>query len=188
MKVMWDKRDMVRLSCQLGFRLYEVCRLDKGHLRRALDEGKILLLSVLERLYNSPESTVMESLLVGMVEYESKNLAREVIKGSLENARTCIHNGGLPLLGDTVAQRTQLYIINEETTPIIRFIFDSYINGSWYNDIVDKLNKKGLKTTKGNNFTVSTVKDIFKNEKYIGTYIYNKAEAKNIDMKRNSHK
>ena len=33
--------DMVRLSSQLGLRLHEVCRLDKGHLRQALEEGKI---------------------------------------------------------------------------------------------------------------------------------------------------
>lgn len=125
---------------------------------------------------------------MGMAEYESKNLAREVMKGSLENARTCRHNGGLPPLGYSVDPKTQLYLINEETAPIIRFIFDSYINGNGYHYIVDKLNKKGLKTTKGNKFTVSTVRDILKNEKYIGTYTYNKAEAKNIDGKRNSHK
>lgn len=33
--------DMVRLSRQLGLSLHEVCRLDKGHLRQALEEGKI---------------------------------------------------------------------------------------------------------------------------------------------------
>lgn len=33
--------DMVRLSSQLGLRLHEVCRLDKNHLRQALQEGKI---------------------------------------------------------------------------------------------------------------------------------------------------
>lgn len=110
------------------------------------------------------------------------------MKGSLENARTCRHNGGLPPLGYSVDPKTQLYLINEETASIIRFIFESYINGRGYNDIVSELNKKGLKTSKGNKFTVSTVKDILKNEKYIGTYTYNKAESKNVDGKRNSHK
>ncbi|MGL5153295.1 MAG: tyrosine-type recombinase/integrase [Clostridium sp.] len=33
--------DMVRLSCQLGLRIHEVCRLNKSHLRQALEEGKI---------------------------------------------------------------------------------------------------------------------------------------------------
>lgn len=33
--------DMVRLSSQLGLRLHEVCRLDKGQLRQALEKGNI---------------------------------------------------------------------------------------------------------------------------------------------------
>lgn len=140
---------------------------DAAKYKHKLQRNNVKLLSVLERLDDSPESAVMESLLMGMAEYESKNLAREVMKGSLENARTCRHNGGLPPLGYTVDSRTQLYIINEETSPIIRFIYDSYINGKGYNDIVNELNKKGLKTGKGNKFTVSTVRDILKNEKYI---------------------
>lgn len=161
---------------------------DSAKYKHKLQRNNVKLLSVLERLDDSPESGIMESLLVGMAEYESRNLAREVMKGSLENARTCRHNGGLPPLGYSVDPRTQQYIINQETAPIIRFIFNSYINGNGYHYIVDKLNKKGLKTTKGNNFTVSTIKDILKNEKYIGTYTYNKVEAKNIDGKRNSHR
>lgn len=35
--------DMARLSSQLGLRLHEVCRLDKNHLRQALDEGKLTI-------------------------------------------------------------------------------------------------------------------------------------------------
>lgn len=161
---------------------------DSAKYKHKLQRNNVKLLSVLEKLDDSPESGIMESLLVGMAEYESKNLAREVMKGSLENARTCRHNGGLPPLGYTVDPRTQLYLINNETAPIIRFIYDSYINGKGYNDIINELNKKGLKTAKGNKFTVSTIKDILKNEKYIGTYTYNKAEAKNVDGKRNSHR
>ena len=35
--------DMVRLSSDMGLRIHEVCRLDKGHLRQALQEGKITI-------------------------------------------------------------------------------------------------------------------------------------------------
>lgn len=35
--------DMTRLSSQLGLRLHEVCRLDKNHLRQALNEGKLTI-------------------------------------------------------------------------------------------------------------------------------------------------
>lgn len=36
-------RDMVMLSSQLGLRLHEICRLDKVHLRQALQVGKITI-------------------------------------------------------------------------------------------------------------------------------------------------
>ena len=42
------------------------------------------LLSVLEQMDDSPESIILESVLEGMSEYYSKNLAREVMKGMRE--------------------------------------------------------------------------------------------------------
>ncbi|WP_371368109.1 hypothetical protein [Sporomusa rhizae] len=40
----------------------------------------------------------MESVLEGMAEYYSKNLAREVMKGMRETALQCKHTGGTRLL------------------------------------------------------------------------------------------
>ena len=75
---------------------------DASKYKHKLQRNNVKLLSVLERLDDSPESTIMESLLMGMAEYESQNLAREVMKGTLENARAAKHNGGLPPLGRCV--------------------------------------------------------------------------------------
>ena len=61
------------------------------------DNGKKLF-SVLERLDDSPESIILESMLEGLSEYYSVNLAREVKKGLKENALDCRHNGGTPPL------------------------------------------------------------------------------------------
>ena len=61
------------------------------------DSGKKLF-SVLEKLDDSPESIIMESMLEGLSEYYSANLAREVKKGLKENALNCKHNGGTPPL------------------------------------------------------------------------------------------
>ena len=54
----------------------------------------VQLISVLENIDGSPESLIMETLLEGMAEYYSKNLAREVAKGQLETALQCKHLGG----------------------------------------------------------------------------------------------
>lgn len=74
-------------------------RYDSAIYRRKLKRAEVSLISVLERLDDSPESVIMASMLEGMAEYYSRNLAREVKKGLTENALKARHNGGVPPLG-----------------------------------------------------------------------------------------
>ena len=53
--------------------------------------------------------------------------------------------------------------------------------------IIDELNSQGVRTKRGNTFGKNSIHDILKNEKYTGTYIFNKTEKK-INGKRNHHK
>lgn len=70
-------------------------RYDSAFFKRALKKSGVRLVSVLEHLDDSPESVIMESVLEGMAEYYSRNLAREVRKGMNENALKSKHNGGI---------------------------------------------------------------------------------------------
>jgi site-specific DNA recombinase len=55
-------------------------RYDSAFYKRQLKKNDVLrLISVLENLDDSPESIILESVLEGMAEYYSRNLAREVI-------------------------------------------------------------------------------------------------------------
>lgn len=69
-------------------------RYDSAHYKRILKRNGVRVESVLEHLDNSPESIVLESVLEGMAEYYSLNLAREVRKGMRENAEEGKHTGG----------------------------------------------------------------------------------------------
>ncbi|KJS48042.1 MAG: hypothetical protein VR66_16165 [Peptococcaceae bacterium BRH_c23] len=69
---------------------------DSSSYKQRLKRNGIRLLSVTENLDGSPESIILESLLEGMAEYYSKNLAREVMKGMKENAFQCKNTGGIP--------------------------------------------------------------------------------------------
>lgn len=62
-------------------------RYDSAYYKRLLKKNGVRLESVLEQLDDSPESVILESVLEGMAEYYSKNLAREARKGMLENAK-----------------------------------------------------------------------------------------------------
>lgn len=160
-------------------------RYDSVHYKRELKKNGVNLISVLENLDGSPESIILESLLVGMAEYYSQNLAREVRKGMTETALQCKHNGGIPPLGYDVAE-DKTYMINEIEAAAVRLIFELYSAGYGYKQIVSKLKDKGYKTKTGKDFTQSSLHDILNNEKYTGTYIFNRAASK-ANGKRNNH-
>ena len=60
-------------------------RADAAFYRSKLKEAGMKLVSVLERLDDSPESIIMEGILESMNEYYSANLSRETKKGLKEN-------------------------------------------------------------------------------------------------------
>ncbi|WP_312258489.1 recombinase family protein [Romboutsia ilealis] len=162
---------------------------DSAKYKHKLKCNGIRVVSVLERLDGSPESVIMESLLEGMAEYYSKNLAREVMKGLKESAlKHQTHLGGTPPLGYDVAP-DKTYIINEEEAQAVKIIFDRYVNGYSYSQIIEELNELGYKTKRENKkFGKNSLYSILTNEKYTGVYVFNKTQRKGVDGKRNGHK
>lgn len=163
-------------------------RQDSIGYRMQLKRHNVSLISVLEYIDDSPESIILESMLEAMAEYYSKNLAREVNKGMKENALKGLHTGGLPPLGYDVDTKTKKLVINEREATAVRLIFDLFIQGLGYDKIVNELNLRGYKTKTGASFARNSIHGIVRNEKYIGTYIFNKTSSRDVDGKRNSHK
>lgn len=159
---------------------------DSAIYKRKLKANGIKLISVVENLDGSPESLILESVIEGMAQYYSANLAREVMKGMKETAYQCRHNGGQPPLGYDV-DKGKRYIINEAEAEIVRKIFDMYINGYSYLNIIDYLNERGWKTKGGNTFGKNSIYSILDNEKYSGVYVFNRSSKKDAFGKRNSH-
>ena len=152
-------------------------RYDSAIYKKKLKDNGVAVLSVLENLDDTPESIILESVLEGMNEYYSKNLAREVRKGLNENAIKCIHNGGIPPLGYNVSD-DKYYYINEQEAAAVRLIFKMYSENYGYRTIMTKLNELGYKTKLGRSFSVSSLHDIIINEKYRGVYVWNKRKSK----------
>ena len=161
-------------------------RYDSAFYKRQLKRNDVRLISVLENLDDSPESIILESVLEGMAEYYSRNLAREVMKGMKETALKCKHTGGKPPLGYDVAE-DRTYVINEHEARAVKMIFEMYASGKGYSDILHTLNNEGYRTQTGRAFGKNSIHDILKNEKYRGIYIFNRSEQK-INGKRNHRK
>jgi site-specific DNA recombinase len=135
---------------------------------------------------DTPEGKLLESMLVGMAAYFSRNLAREAKKGMKENAYKALHNGGKPPLGYDVSPDKKL-TINETEAVAVRKIFEMRAGGSGYGDIISVLNDSGFRTKAGQLFKKNSLHDILSNKKYIGTYVFGRV-ASTADGKRNNHK
>lgn len=161
-------------------------RYDSAIYKSKLKKNHVSIASVLERIDDSPESVMMEAMLEGMAEYYSKNLSREVMKGMNETALQCKHTGGCCPLGYDLDADKKL-IINPHEAEAVRIIFEMFDNGCGYSEIINYLNDNGYKTKKGCIFGKNSLYEILGNEKYTGTFIYNRASSKGYNHKRNSH-
>lgn len=99
-------------------------------------------------------------------------------------ARNGQHTGGKPALGYLVKDG-RLEICEEEAV-IVRRIFKEYAGGKSYREIIDGLNRDGLKTKRGNSFGTNSLHDLLHNEKYIGVLIYGQSPYRE-DGTRNTH-
>lgn len=131
----------------------------------------------------SPEGQMMETMMVGMAAYYSRNLAKETKKGLNENAYKALFNGGCPPLGYKIVDKK--YVIDEQEAAAVRLIFELYLKGQGYAAICRTLSAKGYTTKSGKEFPKNSLHDILCNEKYIGTYTFNKIPRKKNG--RNSH-
>ena len=160
---------------------------DAAKYKRILKKNGVKIMSVTEPLDGSPESVILESVLEGFAEYYSKNLAREVMKGMKENALKCQHTGGIPPLGYDVDPASKQYVINEREAESIRLIYQLYLDGFGYHQIIDELNNRHYRTKLGKPFGKNSLYDLLVNEKYCGNYVYNRASSKDFDGRRNNH-
>lgn len=91
-------------------------------------------------------------------------------------ARHAIHTGGKPALGYQVVSDEdgkKRLAIEESEAAIVRRIFQEYDSGMSYHEIIDGLNRDGLRTKRGSPFGSNSLHDLLQNERYTGTLIYN---------------
>ena len=155
---------------------------DSAIYKKRLKDNDVRVVSVLENLDDSPESIILESVLEGMAEYYSKNLAREVMKGMKETALQCKHNGGMAPTGYDVAP-DKTYVINNIEAEIVKKIFSMYIAGNGYGIIAQDLNDSGQRTKLGRLFSKGSIRDILLNEKYSGLISLISAYLKRISTR-----
>lgn len=124
---------------------------------------------VAEKIPDTPEGVILESVLEGFAEYYSLQLSQNIRRGIAESAEKCQVTGGNRPLGYKTGPDKR-FAIDEDAAPTVKMIFTMYADGYTVTEIVKKLNELGLRTRRGTPFTHNSLHTVLKNEKYRGIY------------------
>lgn len=151
-----------------------------------LKKRGVSLISINEKIDDSPSGYILEGMIELIDEFYSINLSQDTLRGLKENASRGFNNGAPPYgyrikkIKDGNTERGKLEP-DEFQAPVIKLIFNKYIEGKGIKEIAKDLNLEGIKTSKGNPWCNTAISYLLKNEAYNGTLVYNK-KSKNINL------
>lgn len=146
-------------------------RKDSGIYKALLYKHHIKLISATEVISDGPEGVLLESVLEGLAEYYSADLAVKVIRGMTENALKCMYNGGGVPLGYNI-DANQFFVVDPIVAPHVLQAFKDYKDGMTILEITDKINLAGVRTKRGHRIDINAVTRMLHNRRYIGEYRY----------------
>ena len=140
--------------------------------RKTLKDNGIKLVSVKENIPDSPEGIILESLLEGMAEYYSVELAQKVKRGQHETRLKGNYCGGCVTYGYKIDKINgeKKFIVDEMEAAVVLRIFEEYASGKICRDIIDGLTDDGIYGRDGKPFGRNAIYGMLRNERYTGVY------------------
>ena len=111
---------------------------------------------------------LLESIYEAMAASFIVSNRKNVMRGMAYNAENALYNGH-KILGYK-GEPDHKYEIDMDTAPIVRKILKDYAGGAPMQKICHSLNEAGLRSRRGNRFTVNSLHRILTNRAYIGEY------------------
>lgn len=145
-------------------------RYDSATYKARLKKYGVRVISATENITDNPEGVLLESVLEGMAEFYSKELAQKVTRGMKESALKGNVCGGTTPLGYKVENKK--LVIDPPAAAIVKEAFTLYAEGRPVHEICEIFNEKGYRTAKGAAFNKNSFKAMFSNERYTGVYTY----------------
>ena len=158
-------------------------RADDVAINLALKQAGVELVSVSENIDQTPSGLLLHGIMSSIAEFYSRNLANEVIKGTVQKAK----NGGTPgraPIGYLNVRRMEngrevrTVEIDPERGPLMAWAFEAYATGDWtIRRLVDELEARGLTTvpgprSPGRPLVVSHLHKLLRHPYYIGMVRY----------------
>lgn len=147
-------------------------RYDSAFYKMKLKKNGVKVLSAKENITNDPAGIILESVLEGMAEYYSVELAQKVKRGMTENALAARWASGRIPFGYKVDAQKHL-IPDPVAGRAVTTIFLRFARGEKIKSIVDYLNSLNYKTSLRNKFNRSSFQRMIVNPVYIGTFKWN---------------
>lgn len=144
-------------------------RYDSATYKYRLKRHDVRVLYAKESIPDGPEGILLESVLEGSAEYYSANLAQNIRRGMLYNARECKVNGSHLPFGYRKGDDGR-YAIEEAEAEVVREIYRKVADGAPFVDLQNDLNGRGIRTKRGGLWNKNSFHRIVTNEAYIGVY------------------
>lgn len=138
--------------------------------RRRLEENGVALVSAMESIPDTPEGSILESVIEGFNEYYSRNLGQNVSRGMNGNARRCMANG-VAVYGYDVGEDGR-YVINEEEAANVKALFNFAATRATRKEMLEWMDERGIRNSRGNKYNYNSLRLLLSCEKYVGTYIF----------------
>lgn len=130
-------------------------RADDVAINLALQRAGVQLVSVTENIDETPSGVLLHGIMSSIAEFYSRNLANEVMKGTLQKvkaggtpSRAPIGYRNVPLREDSSEVRT--VVVDPERGPLVAWAFEAYATGEWTMlALLDELTDRGLRTLPG---------------------------------------
>ena len=163
-------------------------RYDSAHYKHQLKKNGVKVLSAKENIADDPSGILMETVLEGMAEYYSAELAQKVKRGMYESFLLGRNLGGGRCYGydtepfghSSSGRVSTRLVINNAEAEIVRKVFDDYASGKMAKDIKKWLDTNGIIGRKGKPFHVNGVLHMLGNDKYIGTATFGNEKKENL--------
>lgn len=115
-------------------------RYDSAVYKNKLKKNSVRMLSARKNITDDASVIILESVLEGMAEYYSVELAQKVRRGMTDSALACKALAHMPL--DYTKDAEGHIHLNEQKIPIVKMIFDRYIKNDKIGYIITAANEK----------------------------------------------
>ncbi len=125
-------------------------RVDDVAINLALKEAGVQLVSVTENIDDTPSGALLHGIMSSIAEFYSRNLASEVMKGTMQKVQT----GGTPALAPIGYLNVRHMVDGREMRsvevdpirgPLVTWAFEAYVSGNYtLHQLAEELERRGL--------------------------------------------